>query len=95
MLRQLETGRDISKMLGGKDRDDGVGQVVLGMWFARRLKGKCPGLERCPQPLIRRLEFYRQEGYQTGVQIAKESEKLHFARLNDLMREAEKVAKGL
>ncbi|OWZ64792.1 hypothetical protein AYX14_06385 [Cryptococcus neoformans] len=78
MLRQLETGRDISKMLGGKDRDDGVGQVVLGMWFARRLK-----------------EFYRQEGYQTGVQIAKESEKLHFARLNDLMREAEKVAKGL
>lgn len=44
MLRQLETGRDISKMLGGKDRDDGVGQVVLGMWFARRLKGKCPGL---------------------------------------------------
>lgn len=52
-------------------------------------------LDRCPQPLIRRLEFYRQEGYQTGVQIAKESEKLHFARLNDLMREAEKVAKGV
>ncbi|ADV25198.1 Hypothetical Protein CGB_L1630C [Cryptococcus gattii WM276] len=77
MLRQLETGRDISKILGGKDRDDGVGQVVLGMWFARRLK-----------------EFYRQEGYQQGVQVAKESEKLHFARLNDLRREAEKVAKG-
>ncbi|KIR58032.1 hypothetical protein I314_05997 [Cryptococcus bacillisporus CA1873] len=77
MLRQLETGRDISKMLGGKDRDDGVGQVVLGMWFARRLK-----------------EFYRQEGYQQGVQVAKESEKLHFARLNGLRREAEKVAKG-
>lgn len=77
MLRQLETGRDVSKMLGGKDRDDGVGQVVLGMWFARRLK-----------------EFYRQEGYQQGVQVAKESEKLHFARLNGLRREAEKVAKG-
>ncbi|KIR32042.1 hypothetical protein I352_05671 [Cryptococcus deuterogattii MMRL2647] len=77
MLRQLETGRDISKMLGEKDRDDGVGQVVLGMWFARRLK-----------------EFYRQEGYRQGVQVAKESEKLHFARLNDLRREAEKVAKG-
>ncbi|KJD99786.1 hypothetical protein I311_06631 [Cryptococcus gattii NT-10] len=77
MLRQLETGRDISKILGGKDRDDGVGQVVLGMWFARRLK-----------------EFYRQEGYQQGVQVANESEKLHFARLNDLRREAEKVAKG-
>lgn len=41
-----------------------------------------------------RVEFYRQEGYQTGVQVAKESEKSHFARLNDLMREAEKVAKG-
>lgn len=97
MLRQLETGRDISKMLGGKDRDDGVGQVVLGMWFARRLKGKCVSrtLDRRPSAAnTSRVEFYRQEGYQTGVQVAKESEKSHFARLNDLMREAEKVAKG-
>nr|ODO02711.1 hypothetical protein L204_01450 [Cryptococcus depauperatus CBS 7855] len=38
MLRQLETGIEISRMVGGKDRPDGVGQIVLGLWFARRLK---------------------------------------------------------
>ncbi|WVQ83509.1 hypothetical protein IAT38_005650 [Cryptococcus sp. DSM 104549] len=38
MFRQLETGRDIARMLGGKDREDGVGQIILGMWFAMRLK---------------------------------------------------------
>lgn len=39
MLRQLETGRDIACLLGGKDRDDGVGQTVLGLWFAVKLRG--------------------------------------------------------
>jgi hypothetical protein len=38
MLRQLETGRDISMLLGGKDREDGIGQTVLGLWFAVNLR---------------------------------------------------------
>ena len=40
MLRQLETGRDISMLLGGKDRADEVGQTVLGLWFAVKLTGQ-------------------------------------------------------
>ncbi|WVQ77813.1 hypothetical protein IAR50_007503 [Cryptococcus sp. DSM 104548] len=77
MHRQLETGKDIARMLGGKDREDGVGQVVLGLWFARRLK-----------------EFYRQEGAEQGVIEAKQSEKFHLKRLEEVRREAEKVVKG-
>ncbi|WWC68929.1 uncharacterized protein I206_102865 [Kwoniella pini CBS 10737] len=38
MYRQLETGKELAKMMGGKDRPDGVGQVILGLWFAYRLK---------------------------------------------------------
>jgi hypothetical protein len=37
---QLETGRDIARLMGGKDREDGVGQVSLGIWFAYKLKGE-------------------------------------------------------
>lgn len=39
ILKQLETGREIAWLMGGKDRDDGVGQVALGLWFAVKLKG--------------------------------------------------------
>ncbi|ODN72825.1 hypothetical protein L202_08258 [Cryptococcus amylolentus CBS 6039] len=76
MQRQLETGKDIAKMLGGKDRPDGVGQVVLGWWFARRLK-----------------EFYRQEGAAEAAAEAKQSEKVHLERLQEVRREAEKMFK--
>ncbi|WVQ94355.1 hypothetical protein IAU59_001434 [Kwoniella sp. CBS 9459] len=38
MFRQLETGRDLAKLMGGKDREDGVGSVILGLWFALHLK---------------------------------------------------------
>ncbi|WWC87569.1 uncharacterized protein L201_002459 [Kwoniella dendrophila CBS 6074] len=38
MYRQLETGKELAKLMGGRDRQDGVGQVVLGIWFAYRLK---------------------------------------------------------
>ncbi|WVR04107.1 hypothetical protein IAU60_001106 [Kwoniella sp. DSM 27419] len=38
MFRQLETGRDLSRLLGGQNRPDGVGQAVLGVWFALKLK---------------------------------------------------------
>ncbi|WVW79689.1 hypothetical protein I302_101659 [Kwoniella bestiolae CBS 10118] len=38
MYRQLEAGKEVAKLMGGKDRADGVGQVLLGLWFAYRLK---------------------------------------------------------
>ncbi|WWC59919.1 uncharacterized protein I303_102481 [Kwoniella dejecticola CBS 10117] len=38
MFRQLIAGRDLAKLMGGRDRPDGVGQVVLGLWFNYRLK---------------------------------------------------------
>jgi hypothetical protein len=39
-LKQLETGAQFANMLGGKDREDGVGHVMLGMWFATKLRGE-------------------------------------------------------
>ena len=41
-LRQLEAGRDLARLFGGKDRSDGVGQLALGLWFAEKLKGELP-----------------------------------------------------
>ncbi|WVF66742.1 hypothetical protein IAT40_001484 [Kwoniella sp. CBS 6097] len=38
MFRQLETGRDLARLMGGKDREDGVGSIILGLWFALKLK---------------------------------------------------------
>ncbi|OCF58359.1 hypothetical protein L486_04392 [Kwoniella mangroviensis CBS 10435] len=38
MYRQLETGKELAKLMGGKDRPDSVGQVILGLWFAYRIK---------------------------------------------------------
>ncbi|OCF42525.1 hypothetical protein I317_03641 [Kwoniella heveanensis CBS 569] len=37
-FRQLETGRELARLMGGKDKADGVGSVILGIWFALRLK---------------------------------------------------------
>lgn len=39
LLDQLETGRHMASLMGGKDRSDGVGQLVLGLWFTEKLKG--------------------------------------------------------
>ncbi|RSH94344.1 hypothetical protein EHS25_004147 [Saitozyma podzolica] len=38
ILKQLETGREIAAQMGGKDREDGVGLVALGLWFGVKLK---------------------------------------------------------
>lgn len=38
--RQLETGRDLAKLMGGLDQPDGVGQLALGLWFSEKLKGE-------------------------------------------------------
>jgi hypothetical protein len=38
ILKQLETGREIAAQMGGKDRQDGVGLVALGLWFTVKLK---------------------------------------------------------
>ncbi|ORX36451.1 hypothetical protein BD324DRAFT_580804 [Kockovaella imperatae] len=37
-IRQLETGRELARLMGGRDRPDGVGQLALGLWFAQKLK---------------------------------------------------------
>lgn len=42
-LKQLESGRSITQMLGGLDRPDGVGQTILGLWYAVKLRGECLG----------------------------------------------------
>lgn len=39
-LKQLESGRDIARFLGGIDRPDGVGQLPLGMWYSIKLRGE-------------------------------------------------------
>lgn len=39
-VKQLETGRAIAKSMGGKDREDGVGQASLGQFFAVKLKSE-------------------------------------------------------
>lgn len=36
--RQLEAGHRLAQMLGGKDRTDGVGQPVLGLWYSVKLR---------------------------------------------------------
>ncbi|EIW69189.1 hypothetical protein TREMEDRAFT_31472 [Tremella mesenterica DSM 1558] len=43
ILKQLETGRDLAHWLGGKDRQDQVGQIPLGVWFAVKLQGESSG----------------------------------------------------
>lgn len=39
-LKLLDAGATLSQRLGGKDRQDGVGQAVLGLWFAIKLRGQ-------------------------------------------------------
>jgi hypothetical protein len=40
-LKQLDTGRHVANLLGGRDRPDGIGQPILGLWYAVKLKGGC------------------------------------------------------
>ncbi|GMK54396.1 hypothetical protein CspeluHIS016_0109820 [Cutaneotrichosporon spelunceum] len=37
-LKQLESGRDIARLLGGKDRADCCGQLPLGLWYSIKLR---------------------------------------------------------
>jgi hypothetical protein len=38
--KQLETGKELAKSMGGIDRSDGVGQGSLGVWFSRKLSSE-------------------------------------------------------
>lgn len=38
--KQLETGKELAKSMGGMDRPDGVGHGSLGVWFSRKLSSK-------------------------------------------------------
>ena len=51
-MKQLETGRDLAHLMGGKERPDGVGQLALGLWFAEKLKGKMISYILTPRSLI-------------------------------------------
>lgn len=41
LVDQLEAGRHMVSLMGGKERPDGIGQLVLGLWFTEKLKGEC------------------------------------------------------
>ncbi|KLT39373.1 hypothetical protein CC85DRAFT_251330 [Cutaneotrichosporon oleaginosum] len=43
-LKQLESGRDIARLLGGKDRADGCGLLPLGLWYNTKLRGRLNSL---------------------------------------------------
>lgn len=45
-LRQLETGRDMTKLLGGQEREDEVGQPILGYWYTFKLISGLPASQR-------------------------------------------------
>lgn len=40
LLKLIEAGATLAHLLGGRDRPDGVGQAVLGLWFAVKLRGE-------------------------------------------------------
>ena len=35
--KQLETGKELTRSMGGMDREDGVGHGSLGVWFSKKL----------------------------------------------------------
>lgn len=35
--KQLETGKELARSMGGMDRPDGVGHGALGVWFSKKL----------------------------------------------------------
>jgi hypothetical protein len=35
--KQLETGKELAKSMGGVDREDGVGHGSLGVWFSKKM----------------------------------------------------------
>jgi hypothetical protein len=42
--KQLGTGLELARSMGGIDRVDGVGQGSLGVWFAHKLSSESIGL---------------------------------------------------
>jgi hypothetical protein len=37
-LKQLESGRDVARLLGGKDREDSCGLLPVGLWYNVKLR---------------------------------------------------------
>ena len=35
--KQLETGKELARSMGGMDREDGVGHGSLGVWFSKKM----------------------------------------------------------
>ncbi|KAK4685187.1 hypothetical protein P7C73_g4969, partial [Tremellales sp. Uapishka_1] len=86
-LLQLETGRELAQLIGGKDRADGVGQVSLGLWFLVKLKG---GITTCQAECIMLTSHgnysdqYRQDDDQQRMAVARQGILAHLTRLDEL-----------
>ena len=39
--KQLDTGKELAKCMGGLDREDGVGHGSLGVWFSKKMSREC------------------------------------------------------
>ena len=84
ILLQLETGRDLAGLMGGKDRSDGVGQLALGLWFAQKLKGIFGFLKTCGDELTTMVEYHRREGNVEKHGEAKKLQQRHSTHLERL-----------
>jgi hypothetical protein len=83
----LETGRDVARLMGGKDRSDGVGQVSLGVWFAYKLKGGSIGKSWLM------IEYHRLEGNAEEHARCKPSLTAHTGRIREIKALGERFAK--
>ena len=76
-VRQLVSGVDSAKLMGGKGTHDEVGQLITGLWFAEKLKGGCGvGLSLM-------AEHYRRENNSPAHAAIKLVQQRHLKRLHD------------
>lgn len=83
-LKQLEAGRDVARLLGGAERPDGVGQVLLGLWFAVKLKGAWSLGSSFRIFQLKCIDHHRRLSDSDEVAIAKSSITAHLVRLDEL-----------
>ena len=79
--KQLETGKELAKSMGGMDRADGVGQGSLGVWFSRKLSRESTWLFK----KYRLMEgMYKRAGHEGYARMSECVEK-HAIRNRELM----------
>jgi hypothetical protein len=87
--KQLEAGRDLARLIGGKGKADGVGQLVLGLWYAEKLKGS--SREVSPGHHADLAEHHRRENHPNEHAIAKADQQRHIARLSQRKDEVKSI----